>query len=292
LTELTRRQMRELERSGQALDVSPPQAAATTLEAEPTATHTPGLIIETTPREPALTRREMRLRAEAQASSSASGELPNSTSNFGRASALAKSIAVEAQDEPASNEIAESKPEISERSRPEAPERTRLPAVGESRRSLRQHQPGQAQPESKIEALEAVEIEIPEEGLRGANYLGEPSTQSIVLEVAPEAMSLSVDTGEIFTTGSIAILPDATGSLTGSLDGIDLDTEEAVTGVISIVEPISARDLIDERSPLGVVPDNILRKGWWRPWAVGALSLLMAIAAILASITIFNALGD
>jgi hypothetical protein len=132
---------------------------------------------------------------------------------------------------------------------------------------------------------------MPEQGFRGANYLGEPSTQSIMLEVSPEAISLPLDTGEVFSTGSISILSEPTGSLTGSLDGIDLDSEEAVTGVISIVDPVSARDLIDERSPLGVVPSRVLLKGWWRPWAVGVFSLAMAIAAILASVTIFNALG-
>lgn len=163
-----------------------------------------------------------------------------------------------------------------------------LPPIG-VRRELRQPEVD-VRHEAETE-MSSVDIEIPEDGFRGANYLGEPSTQSIMLEVAPEAISLPIDTGEVFSTGSISILADSTGSMSSGLDGMDLDREEAVTGVISIVDPVSARDLIDARSPLGVIPAGVLMKGWWRPWAVGLLSLSMAIAAILASITIFNALG-
>lgn len=163
-----------------------------------------------------------------------------------------------------------------------------LPPIGLRRD---QRQPAHDIEHEEPANISSLDAEIPEEGFRGANYLGEPSTQSIMLEVAPEAISLALDTGEVFSTGSISILSDATGSITGSLDGIDLDRDEAVTGVISVVDPVSARDYIDERSPLGVVPSRVLLKGWWRPWAVGAFSLAMAIAAILASITIFNALG-
>ncbi len=287
MTELTRRQMRELERSGQ-LTEKPEQVAkkvivetpdpilvsASSSPESPTAfENSPGL------GDRPMTRRELRLRAEAVAS-------PSQASSVGRASALSKSLHLEVAAEPKIDNPAtkvEHAPEV-------RPRLSRLPAVGESRRERRKDNHVIA--EQPASAMESIDVEIPEDGLRGANYLGELSTQSIVLETAPEALSLSVDTGEIFTTGSIAILPDSTGSVTGSLDGVELDSDEAVTGVISIVDPVSAKDLIDQRSPLGVVPSNVLRKGWWRPWAVGVLSVIMALAAILASITIFNALGD
>ena len=228
-----------------------------------------------------LTRRELREREQARAA----GE-PQGTS-LERASALAKTLL------PPTIEDDAPKPQfpVVPEPKPERPRLAPLPPVGLSRRAAKVSAPEIVTGQS-TDFMEVVDVEIPEDGLRGANYLGEPSTQSIVLDVAPEAMSLAVSTGEVFTTGSIAILPDTTGATTGTLDGMDLDQEEAVTGVISVVDPVSALDLIDERSPLGVVPSKVLRKGWWRPWAVGAMSLIMAIAAILASITIFNALGN
>jgi hypothetical protein len=129
-----------------------------------------------------------------------------------------------------------------------------------------------------------------------SSMLAEPSTQSIVLDVAPEAISLPLDTGEIFSTGSIAILPDpVTGSLTGALDGLnvdDADRLDAVTGVITTVDPVSALDVINQRVTVGVVPGDMLRKGWWQPWAYGALGLGLAVATIIATITIVTALGE
>ena len=286
MTELTRRQLRELERSGQVPELEAPtsdsdltQMPASTIESireeqaqVQVAAPAPTLTVAEDDRP--LTRREMRLRAEAEVPTT--GQI----STVVRAAALAKSLAPEVAEEPKPEPVIEQSPI----------RRFQVPPVG-TRRAQREAAP-EPRVEQSTDFMEAVDVEIPEDGLRGANYLGEPSTQSIVLEVAPEAISLATDTGEVFTTGSIAILPDTTGSTTGALDGIDLDSEEAVTGIISVVDPVSARDLIDQRSPLGVVPSSVLRKGWWRPWVVGALSIAMAIAAILASITIFDALGD
>jgi hypothetical protein len=266
LTELTRRQMRELERSGKG---------ATTFAPEPNAevapTDFPSEDVVVTPKletpslavgEQLLTRRQMREAQDFSASTITPQKPP---------------VPVESEARP-----------IDSSSKGFSPRVNTLPHIGSERRDRNRVVESQVE---LPETLEPVEIEIPEDGFRGANYLGEPSTQSILLDVAPEAIELPLDTGEIFTTGSIAILPEAPGTSTGGLDGIDQDYEEAVTGVISIVDPVSALDLIDDRSPLGVVPAGVLRRGWWRPWAVGALSLVMAIAAILASITIFNALG-
>ena len=137
-------------------------------------------------------------------------------------------------------------------------------------------------------------IEAPEQHLfTGANLFAEPSTQSIILEGMTEAISLPMDTGEIFTTGSISIISDpSTGAHTAGfdLDGIS-QGQESVFGVVSTVSPISALDLIDQRSSIGVVPQSVLRRGWWRPWALAVGALVLAITAILASITILGAIG-
>lgn len=280
MTELTRRQRRELERSGQLGDPGLIPDLGNASESVEPETSAPNVIASDTPDQSSafsagdrpMSRRELRQREQM---AQGTGQV----SSMGRASALSKTIAA---GEATSPPVTKTAPPV-QRSSIASP-----PPVGQSRRAQRTEPQVVNQP---IQEMQAIDVEIPEDGLRGANYLGEPSTQAIVLESAPEAMSLSVDTGEIFTTGSIAILPDPTGSTTGALDGIDLDSEDAVTGVISIVDPVSAKDLIDQRSPLGVVPSNVLRKGWWRPWVVGALSILMAIAAILASLTIFSSLG-
>ena len=138
-------------------------------------------------------------------------------------------------------------------------------------------------------------LDLPPADFTGTNLLAEPSTQSIVLDVAPEAIALPIETGEIAITGSITVLTDPnTGSMTAGLDGLELDNadrQDAVTGVISIVEPVSALDIINSRVNVGVVPKSVLRKGWWRPWAMGVTGVIMALAAILATITILNALG-
>lgn len=148
--------------------------------------------------------------------------------------------------------------------------------------------------DEELEATE-VDLDMPSADFTGTNLLAEPSTQSIILDVAPEAIVLSMETGEVAITGSIAILAEpATGSITGGLDGLALDTleqQDAVTGIISVIEPISALSIINERVNIGVVPQSVLRRGWWRNWLIGLVGLLMAIAAILATITIINALG-
>ena len=58
-----------------------------------------------------------------------------------------------------------------------------------------------------------------------------------------------------------------------------------------MVDPISAMDLIDRRTTVGVVPQSVLRRGWWKSWAVALSALVLSIAAILASITILGAIG-
>ena len=166
-----------------------------------------------------------------------------------------------------------------------------------SRRSLRESSATLAEVPAEIseEDIPTISaIDAPDEQLfTGANLFAEPSTQSIVLEGMTEAISLPLDTGEIFTTGSISIVSDpATGAHTAGfdLDGIS-QGQESVFGVVSTVSPISALDLIDQRSSIGVVPQSVLRRGWWKPWALAVCALLLAITAILASITILGAIG-
>lgn len=147
----------------------------------------------------------------------------------------------------------------------------------------------------RIAVSDVATFDLPPADFTGNNLLAEPSTQSIVLDVAPEAIALPIETGEVAITGSIAVLTEpSTGSITGGLDGIDLDNadrQDAVTGVISIVEPLSALDVINSRASVGVVPKSVLRRGWWRVWVIGLGALLMAAAAILATVTILNAIG-
>ena len=143
--------------------------------------------------------------------------------------------------------------------------------------------------------IDAPEVEMPEPTFTGQNLLSEPSTASIVLDQMPEAMALPIETGEIAVTGSIEVISGPmTGPTTAALqgmDGIELDDAESVTGVISTVEPISALQLIDERSGFVAVPSKVLRKGWWKPWLVGAGSVGLVGVAILSVMTILSAVG-
>ena len=166
-----------------------------------------------------------------------------------------------------------------------------------SRRDLREFSSTLAEVPAEISEEDSSTIstiEAPDQHLFiGANLFAEPSTQSIILEGMTEAISLPMDTGEIFTTGSISIVSDpATGAHTAGfdLDGIS-QGQESVFGVVSTVSPISALDLIDQLSSIGVVPQSVLRRGWWKPWALAVCALVLAITAILASITILGAIG-
>lgn len=141
-----------------------------------------------------------------------------------------------------------------------------------------------------------VEFEVPATEFTGQNYLAEPTTASIVLERAPEAISIPIDTAEIAITGSIAVVTDPiTSPSIATFDGAEIDqitfSDDAVTGVMSVVEPISALELIEQRADDGVVPSAVLRKGWWKPWAIGIGSVLLAVAAGVAIFLILTAVG-
>ena len=258
---LTRRELRELERSGKLpQDVIPEPEIESTSTTEVTAPAAPALAADLPSQiapEPQVffSRREL------------------------RAAELSKSGGVTAE------EVAPS-PEIS--TEPSEP----VPVVV---------------PDVILEAIAEVEAELPAPekadysdisaaDFTGSNLLAEPSTQSLVLEVAPEAISLPIDTLDGTSTGSISILPDpSTGSLTGALDGLTVDAADrvdAVTGVITLVEPVSAMDVINQRVTVGVVPDEALRKGVWQSWAYGTLGVLLGIATIIATIAIVNAVGE
>jgi len=167
----------------------------------------------------------------------------------------------------------------------EPPAALKRDATPGSRRQLR----------NAVEPIEAPEIEVPEPDFTGNNLLAEPSTESIILDRAPEAIELPISTGEITVTGSIQVITDSMNEVaTSSTDAIDLDedlAEDAVTGVLSVVEPISALELIGERAHTGVVPNSAMNKGRWKPFAFGLGSVILAGATIWATITIIGAAG-
>ena len=172
--------------------------------------------------------------------------------------------------------------------RPDA-KQSSAPPVG-SRRQLRE-----AGSSAQAPVIEAPEIEIPEPEFNGNNLLAEPSTESIILDRAPEAIELPISTGEIAVTGSIQVITDSMSQVaTSSTDAIDLDeelAEDAVTGVLSVVEPVSALDLIGERSSTGVVPTSALTRGRWKPLGFAVGSVILGAAAIWATVTIIGAAG-
>ncbi len=127
-------------------------------------------------------------------------------------------------------------------------------------------------------------------------YAAEPSTNSIVLDRIPDAVGVPIEvTGEIITTGSIAILTEPVNTvLTGPLDDRALDSisaNDAVTGAITIVEPVSALEVIKSRPNQSVLPERSLRTGWWKPLLLAVATLAMVAAAVAAAFVIINTLG-
>ena len=204
------------------------------------------------------------------------------------------------QEEIAAEEVAPEPVFLTRRERRLLEERGELPASEPEQVSLNTNSAPQVViPDVEMPVLQPNHsIEDPVADFTGANLLAEPSTQSIVLDIAPEAIAIPLETGEISSSssGSIEIIAEpVTGANTAGLDGVELDqidTMDAVTGVISIVEPVSAIELINQRTTLGVVPEAVLKKGWWQPWAVAGLGGLLVIVTIYAAITIISALGN
>lgn len=158
-------------------------------------------------------------------------------------------------------------------------------------------EPPKVEEVSQPTPLTIPDIEFPKTDFNEQSFLAEPTTASIVLERAPEAIALPIDTGEIAITNSIQVVTDPiTSPTTGNFDGSELDqiilSDDAVTGVISVVEPISALDLIDQRAASGVVPSSVLSRGWWKPWVIGIGAILMTVAAVLAIFFMLNAVGS
>lgn len=204
------------------------------------------------------------------------------------------------QAEIAAEEVAPEPVFLTRRERRLLEERGELPASEPEQVSLNTNSAPQVViPDVEMPVLQPNHsIEDPVADFTGANLLAEPSTQSIVLDIAPEAIAIPLETGEISSSssGSIEIIAEpVTGANSAGLDGVELDqidTMDAVTGVISIVEPVSAIELINQRATLGVVPEAVLKKGWWQPWAVAGLGGLLVIVTIYAAITIISALGN
>lgn len=193
-------------------------------------------------------------------------------------------------------------------------------AAGLTRRERRMVEAGQAMPVQRVtpspsmvlaESLNAADSETESEGINsrarteqaadvnetvftGSNLLSEPKTRSIILPVVPEMSLPSTSTGEIFTTGSVSILSEPVDSInTGSLDGLELDrlaAADAVTGALSVVQPVSALSVIRERESVAVVPTRALRRGWWQPWVIAAAAAAMFGGAVYVALIIFEAL--
>ena len=182
-----------------------------------------------------------------------------------------------------------------------APQSTPEPSAPSSRRQIRDVLGEPMDPgleDTPVNPSAFVPLDLPDQSVEevfftGANILSEPTTQSIILDRTTDAIMLPVDTGEMTITGSISIVSDP--GTDSQPAGYDIDHEytsqDAVVGVVSLVNPISAAELIDQRSPVGVVPQSVLRRGWWKPWALALGALALAITAILSSITILGALG-
>lgn len=258
---LTRREMREAERAGRPIE-QPQESAPVAVEPEvqvPQVQLEAPAPVESVALPPLLSRREMRLAEAAKQESAATAESSQATTE------------VDADQVP-SEPLPVLVPEVILAAIEEATAETELPVIS---------------PSADISAAD----------FTGSNLLAEPSTQSIVLDIAPEAISLPLETLDGVSTGSIAILPDPnTGALTGALDGLEVDNADrvdAVTGVIStLVEPVSAMDVINQRVTVAVVPDESLRKEWWQTWAYGALGVGLAVATIVATIAIITAVGE
>lgn len=127
-------------------------------------------------------------------------------------------------------------------------------------------------------------------------YMAEPSTNSIVLDRIPDAVGIPLEVaGEVIATGSIAILTEPVDTvLTGPLDDRALDSisaNDAVTGAITIVEPVSALEVIKNRPSQSVLPVRSLKSGWWKPVLLAVATLVMIAAAIVAALVIINTLG-
>lgn len=256
---LTRREMREAERAGRPI-VQEPVVREPVVEDRVPEVAAPQVVYEPAvlPQAPLPSRRELRL---AQAAAQTATEATSSVTEL---------------ETPADAVVSEPIPVL-------VPE-VILAAIEE------------ATAETELPVINPVE-EVSAADFTGSNLLAEPSTQSIVLDIAPEAISLPLETLDGVSTGSIAILPDPnTGALTGALDGLEVDNADrvdAVTGVIStMVEPVSAMDVINQRVTVAVVPDESLRKEWWQAWAYGALGVGLAVATIVATIAIVTAVGE
>ena len=258
---LTRREMREAERAGRPIE----QPSNIEVETSQPPVEAPAISqvaaepVAVVTQPPLLSRREMRL-----AEAATQGVVPETAASVDQIDAEPEQVI--------SEPIPVLVPEVILAAIEEATAETELPVIN---------------PSADILAAD----------FTGSNLLAEPSTQSIVLDIAPEAISLPLETLDGVSTGSIAILPDPnTGALTGALDGLEVDNADrvdAVTGVIStMVEPVSAMDVINQRVTVAVVPDESLRKEWWQAWAYGALGLGLAVATIVATIAIITAVGE
>lgn len=139
--------------------------------------------------------------------------------------------------------------------------------------------------------------EVTSANFQGKNLLAEPSTQSIVLDVIPDAVTMPINmSNDGLATGSISIIPEQSVSdVTGAIAGIKTDEstlKDTVTGAVSAIEPVSALAVIAERRHHAVLPMTSLRRGWWQPYAVAVGIFAMIGASAYAVFLILEVLNS
>lgn len=141
------------------------------------------------------------------------------------------------------------------------------------------------------------ESDVESPNFTGSNLLAEPSTQSIVLDIVPDAVTMPIGMSfDSLATGSISIIPEhSVADITGAISGLQADNstlKDTVTGAISVIEPVSALGVIAERRHHSVLPMTSLRRGWWQPYAVAFGILAMLGAAGYAVFLILEVLDS
>lgn len=131
----------------------------------------------------------------------------------------------------------------------------------------------------------------------GTNLMAEPSTRSIVLDVIPDAVTMPINlASDTIITGSINVVPEQTVSdVTGAIAGVQTDEstlKDTVTGAISVIEPVSALEVIAQRQHHSVLPMSTLRRGWWQPYAVAIGIFAMIGAAAYAVYLVLEVLNS
>lgn len=151
--------------------------------------------------------------------------------------------------------------------------------------------------EENFEITEHDDIEPPE--FRSPNIFSELPTNTFTLDSIPEAMSKEIyydEFGEPLTTGSIKIITEGvhTSGLQESDESIELDSnaaQDAVTGYVSSVEPVSAITVIKDRRVADVLPRSSFSRSRVFTTITAVTGAAMALAGIAALIWAYQEYG-